>query len=438
VSRHIWSRLGAIAAVAAGGGLLAVVSAPAREVAQPRDVDVDPPAPVVLCPGEQSVPVGDVGSGGDLGSVPTVRALHVYSPGQTHAAAAGTVADAALGSQVERIGDGDIAGWSALSCSEPTTDQWLVGGATTLGSSARLVLTNASPAPSEATVTLYGPLGEVEDTLVIPVAALSQADHLLESFATAQSSLVVHVQATAGGVSAALQDSRLIGFQPAGTSWVGPSQALTDQVIAGVGFDSAGGSVTVRLMAPQGATVKLTVVSERGVEQWSTGTGISLDPGVVTDVAVPVSRLGAIEVNADAEVFASARTVMTRAATTGVDADTAADATWVSGMAVRDEPLAVVTPVDQARLAVYSPYATTVVATDENGVSVGYVSVPARTIQWLDVDAPAGTVVTITGQVAWSVVMVSPDGFVASLMPSLPQRDTLHARVLASPYPAGS
>ena len=83
--------------------------------------------------------------------------------------------DAIVGAQVERIADGDIAGWAALTCSAPAAEQWLVGGSTALGSSARLVLTNPSTAPSEVTVTLYGPLGRVEDTFVVPVVPIRTA-----------------------------------------------------------------------------------------------------------------------------------------------------------------------------------------------------------------------------------------------------------------------
>lgn len=433
-SRAVVGRIVALTLVAAGGTALAVASIPTVDPTEPQTFSVEPPAPVVACPGQQSVPVGDVGSGGDLASAPTIRTIDVYSPGTQRVTGEGTAMDAIVGAQVERIADGDIAGWAALTCSAPAAEQWLVGGSTALGSSARLVLTNPSTAPSEVTVTLYGPLGRVEDTFVVPVAAGSQTDRLIESIAASQSSLVVHVAATGPGVAAALQDSRLDGFQPAGTSWVGPSVAGERLVIPGVGLDGNDATVTLRLMAPEGARVDAMLVSQRGVEPWSTGSGITLEPGVVSDLAVPVSALGAIEVTSDAPVFAAARTVMTRVADEGLEGDVAADATWVPAVALSPDVQMAVVPAADARIAAYSPYTTTVNVADSDGNIITTGSVGARTIQWVDLDAPAGTVVTIDGDVAWSLVMTSDTGFVTSVMPMRPADNALEATVVPRPY----
>ncbi len=435
VSRAVVGRVVAVAAVALGIGAIAIANVAPVDRAGAQTFTVEPPAPVVACPGAQTVPVGNVGSGGDLASEPTIRTIDAYSPGTQRAVGDGTAMDAIVGAQVERIADGDIAGWTAITCSAPAAEQWLVGGSTTLGSSARLVLTNPSTAPSEVTVTLYGPLGKIDDTFVVSVAAESQTDRLIESIAASQSSLVVHVAATGPGVAAALQDSRLDGFQPAGTSWVGPSVAGERLFIPGVGLDGVDGTVTLRLMAPEGARVDAMLVSQRGVEPWSTGTGITLEPGVVSDLAVPVSALGAIEISADAPVFAAARTVMTRLADEGLAGDVAADATWVPAVEISPDVQVAVVPADNARIAAYSPYSTSVVVAHIDGSTITTASVGARTIQWIDLDAPAGTVVTIEGEVAWSVVMASDTGFIASLMPMRPSDNALEATVVPQPYP---
>lgn len=429
----------ALAAVLAAGGAAAVAlaSVPSSQTIHAQSFEVEPPAPVVGCPGVQHVPVGDVGSGGDLASEPTDRAYELFAPGNERPAGEGTAVDATVAAQFERIGDGDIAGWSALTCGAPMAEQWLVGGSTSLGASTRLVLTNPSAAPSEATVTLYGPLGQIDATVLVPVAGGGQASRLLEAVATEQSSLVVHVEATGPGVVASLQDSRLEGFQPAGTAWVGASTLAQELVIPGVGFAGRDAAVTVRVMAPDGASVDLSLVSERGVEEWSTGEGLTLEPGVVTDLAVPVSSLGAIEINADAPVVAAARTVVSRAATEGLEGDVAFDATWVPGMPVEDASLTAMTPTQGARVAVYSPYATTVAVTDAAGSVLGTAAVDARTVQWVELDAPAGTVITTTGELAWVLVAASDDGFLASAAPSTVTERPLQATVVTRPYPAG-
>lgn len=438
MSRSIVARVLAVGAVGAGVAALVGAHAPSLSRSEPQTFEIDPPAAVVGCPGEQQVPVGNVGTGGDLASEPTDRTFRVYAPGEQRQADAGVAVDAAVAGQFERIGDGDIAGWSALTCAPPEADQWLVGGSTALGASARLVLTNPSAAPTEATVTVYGPLGVVEDTAVIPVAAGGQADRLLEGVAASQAALVVRVQATGPGVSAALQDSRLEGFQPAGTAWIGGSDLAEHLVVPAVGFSRPDATVLVRLMAPEGASVTLTLVSEAGVEPWSTGSALTLEPGVVTDIAVPVNTLGAIEVDADAPVLAAGRTVERRTAAEGSEGDEAADQTWVPGMTVDDATRAAVMPAQGARIAVYSPYATTVTFSTADGTAVASKAIDARTVQWVDLDVPAGTVVTATAQVAWAFVATSDDGFMASASPVVLDAGTLSATVVARPYLPGS
>ena len=279
MSAAVWSRVVASVAVAAGAASVAFVESPEFDVPQPLTFAVATPDPVIGCPGEQTVPVGDVGTGGELSSAPTIREFQLWTPADATPAGDGYASGAAIGVQMERIGDGDIEGWSAVTCAQPSFDQWLVGGSTTLGSSARLVLTNPSAAPTEATITVYGALGQVEDSAVVPVAPGSQADRLLEGVAVEQPSIVVRVEASGPGVVATLQDSRLNGFQPAGTSWVGASDLAEHLVIPALGLGELEAASTVRLLAPEGATVDLTLVSAQGVEAWSTGESLTLEAG---------------------------------------------------------------------------------------------------------------------------------------------------------------
>ncbi len=436
MTRSIIARLVAGASVAAGAAALAYASTPDISAAQPRSFDVPTPAPVVGCPGQQAVPVGDVGAGGELGSAPTDRSFQLWTPTEGVAAGDGFVAQAAVGVQMERIGDGDIEGWSALTCGQPQFDQWLVGGATTLGSSARLVLTNPSAAPTEATITVYGALGQVEDSAVVPVAPGQQADRLLEGVALEQPSIVVRVQASGPGVVAAVQDSRLDGFQPAGTSWVGASDLAQQLVVPAMGLGAADATSTLRMLAPEGATVDLTLVSQQGIEAWSTGEALTLEPGEVTDIAVPAGVLGALEIEADAPVVAAAMTSVPRAVAEGLEGDVAADITWVPARRGGEREQIGVVPVDGARLAVYSPFGTTAVFTDAGGAEVASASIPARTVQWVEVDAAPGTVISSTADVSWVFIATSDEGYVASASPSSVGVEALSASVITAPYPS--
>lgn len=467
--RRILIAAGAVALVAASAALTATVAPPTLEHATPSSFQIDPPAPTVACPGAQTVPVGDVGAGGDLASEPTVRTFDMVGPDATRPVGFGWGADDAIAVQTERIADGDIEGWAAVTCTQPSFDQWLVGGATTLGSSARLVLANPSAAPTEATVTIYGPLGAQADQLIVPVAPGDAVQKLIEGVATEMSAMVVRVQATGPGVVAYVQDSRLEGFQPAGTAWVGGSTPATDLAIPLVNADAQPGggaeaaadqgagaaisgtapakpassaldvpatAVTVRLMAPDGANVELSLVSSQGIESWSVGQPITLDPGVVTDVDVPTEALGAIEVRADAPVVAAGRTVVARAPQEGLVGDVAYDHTWVPAMDVRTSTtLSAVVPPDGARLAVYSPHATPVEVLNDSDEVVGSADLAARTVQWVPISAAPGSRVHVEGVFAWAFVMTSDDGYLASVAPVDISNVSLTAIVLPRTYP---
>ncbi|NTV39183.1 MAG: hypothetical protein HGA51_04395 [Demequinaceae bacterium] len=429
----------AVVVVAALGAVAVYVATPASpEPPTSSTFSIAPPPAVVACPGKQTVPVGDVGAGGDLASEPTQRSLNVYAPVPMTPLGDGQAADSAVAAQSEVIGDGDIEGWSAMSCGQAQLDQWLVGGATSLGSSARLVLSNPSAAPSEATVTVYGPLGQVQTTLVVAVAPGAQVDKLVEAVAAELPATVLRVQATGPGLVAVLQDSRLEGFQPAGTEWVTPSDLAESLVIPAVGGQDPNASVTLRLMAPEGASVELSLVSDQGIEPWSVGHALVLEPGLVTDIDLPQGLAGAIEVRANGAVLASARTVVPRQPRESIDGEVAYDHTWVSGEALTEGTLAGVLPLEGARIAIYSPTNAHVVVRDSGGATVAESDLTARTVTWLDVAAPAGTLLSTKGEFAWAFVMESDAGHIASSEPVRVDQANLTATVVSSHYPAGA
>src|SRR5690606_21698813 len=61
-----------------------------------------------------------------------------------------------------RTTQGDLRGLAAAPCQTPTTEQWLLGGSTELGSSARLVLQNPNRTAATVEVEVWGPAGRLE------------------------------------------------------------------------------------------------------------------------------------------------------------------------------------------------------------------------------------------------------------------------------------
>lgn len=405
IARAAW-RAVTLTLCAAGAVALWLSSAPTVDTVSAIDVSVQTPQTVVACPSEVQVPVGSVGAGGDLSSDPTQRSFEVL-PSNAAQAQSDVRLETAVASQREDIADGDIAGLAAVTCTRAATEHWLVGGATTLGASSRLVLSNPADAPTEVTITVYGPLGVLNDTLVLPVAALSREDVLIEGLAPQLSAIAVRVVASGPGVVAVLQDSRLSGFQPAGTDWVAASDEGTSLVIPGVDFGIEAVTSTLRLLAPDGATVALTLHSQEGVESWPEGTEVVLAPGVVTELDVPALDLAAIALTSDAPIVAAARVAVPRGAGEGFDSDLAFDHAWIPAMQVSSEATAVVTLSQPATLAVFSAQGGQAIFRSTDGDVIASASIAQGTIQWLELDVPTGTIVTSDSEMPWIQVITS-------------------------------
>jgi hypothetical protein len=217
------------------------------------------------------------------------------------------------------VTDGDLRGLSAASCAAPSSDVWLVGGSTTLESTADLVVVNAGATTADVTVELWGPSGPVDlgtgGRLLVAPGAVQQVG--LSAVAPEQRRVVVHLSAAGGQVSAYLQDSLLDGFTPRGTDLVTAGTApATRQVVPGIQVedtqvDSPDAGV-LRLLVPgeAGATVSVTLVGPDGEQPLTGAQDLVLGTGEVTDLSLgglPAGGYTAV-VDADAPVVASAMT----------------------------------------------------------------------------------------------------------------------------------
>ncbi|MDN4474913.1 DUF5719 family protein [Demequina sp. SYSU T00192] len=421
----------AVLAVVAAGRIVAE----APVAAAPYEGDVTPAEQPLACPGPVEIPVGDIDSGDpDLGSGSDDRTYQALGDGATPTGA-GFLATGEVAGSVERIGGGDVAGLSAATCVAPVRDQWLVGGSTALGSSARLVLTNPSDASTEATVTLYGGLGALEEHAVVSIAPGGQQDLLLESVAAEVPALAVRVVATGAGVVAHLQDSRLDGFQPAGTDWVGRGAApSTRLVIPGVGTEDDA-TTTVRLMSPDGATADLMLAGDEGLVEWGGVSGLVLEPGVVTEVEVPAIASGAVEVRADAPVVAAAMLSVPRPVVDGPADAVERDLAWLPAQDVSDRmPRSAIVTDHVTAVTVHAAVAGEFTLTDADGEVVVSQQMTARSTATLALEVPAGTVLTGSPRFTWSLALEDEPGFVAALTPRRTDIEPVPVTVGLRPY----
>ncbi|WP_084077136.1 DUF5719 family protein [Demequina sp. NBRC 110057] len=405
------------AALVAGASLIDLPGPAAGVTPETQEVSVTPQALPLACPGPLEVPVGSIDAGDSDLDAGSDDIMFTVSPEGTPMGD-GTAVSEAVASQVERVGGGDIGGLAGLSCTSPSQDQWLVAGSTSLGSSARLVLSNPSEASVRVQVSLHGPVGQLADPTSITLGPGSQQSVLLEGVEAEVPALAVHVVSGGVGVSAGLQDSRLDGFVAAGTDWASPTATSTDQVVlvpSAVTEDAPG---TLRVSAPEGADLTLTLLGADGTESWLGGTAVSVDEGAVTDIALPAGDVAAVRVESSTPVAAAAMVTVAREAPADAGAEHALDLAWTEGQSGTDAEQGVVVPDGALSVVAASATATHLTLTDESGEAVVDADIPAGHTVTLPVEAPAGTVLTSTDDVAWTLRVTDADaGFVTTLSP---------------------
>ncbi|MFW2513114.1 DUF5719 family protein [Demequina sp. SO4-13] len=367
-----------------------------------------------VCPGAQTVPVGDIQSGdAELGSGSTDVAFDVLPPG-------GEVIDQGtafeqVGSSLERIGSGDIAGLAGLTCPPTSGDQWLVGGSTALGSSARLVLSNPADTPVSAEVALHTPVGAVDGATSVVIGPGAQRTLLLEGIEPEMPSVAVRVTAGGLGVSAALQDSRLDGFTPAGTDWVTPSDVGQELAVLVPAESDGEARATLALISPEGAQVELAMAGEQGAVPWIGESSLTLEAGVLTEVPIPQAGSGTVLIDATGPVTAAARVEVPRSSPSR-GGDTAYDIAW-TGSQLRGQAgeRAVVVPPGNVALQVHGDEAGVVVF-DAAGSPLD-VTVTDETTARVSVGFEPGTLLSSTSEASWSLVVTDEPGFITTLEP---------------------
>lgn len=413
--------LAVIGALLAFAAVVALDSpTPGGEPAAVQTTTSEPRSVQSVCPGRQTIPVGDIESGDtSLDSGSSDVTLEVLPPGGD--AVDGGVAYDLVGVSVERIGTGDIAGLAGITCAPAAHDQWLMGGATLPGSSARLVLSNPAATSVSATVTLYTPVGQADAQGSVVIGPGAQRVLLLEALEPEMPGLAINVTSGGAGVSAALQDSRLEGFTAAGSDWVGASPLATELAIPmpATANDSTDGRVA--LLAPDGATVTFSMVAESGEVNWLGEQTHTLEPGVLTEIPVPATQSGVVLIESSDPVAAAAATRVSREAPTG-DGDLAYDLAWTAAQELTDSRTrATVVPADEVR----SDGAVELVAyatesgryeLDADGQPFEVV-VPAEGSVHMPVDVPPGTVLTSEDALTWALVVTDEPGFITTLEP---------------------
>lgn len=234
------------------------------------------------------IPTSDAGTGGSPAAPEVLRIAP--SAGSEVAGAQSQVVDAP-----------NFAGFSAAACAEPSGSIWLAGGATTVGRTSILTLTNPTPVAAEVSLQIFGEDGEVEAPGMagIDVPAGTQRVLSLAGFAPGLASPVVHVEARGGQVVAYLQQSIVRGLDATGVDLVDAApDPATELTFPGVQiFDAIGVNralsledwadivPAVRILNTGSEPTEVTVsVTPLDPALEGTGFPVQVEPGVVTEV----------------------------------------------------------------------------------------------------------------------------------------------------------
>lgn len=222
--------------------------------------------------------------------VPVATQLDAAAQPSVTVDAVGGLAPAAYAGQRTILNAGKDVGLAVASCASTADSWWFTGVDTAVGSTSRLVLSNPTPAVAVVDLAFYGPKGVVSAVGAkgIPVAPRSRQSLDLARFAPGLDAVAVHVKATRGRVSAAVDVARVNGITAAGNEWLAPSGPPSNDVLVNAG-DRGDGDQRLVITNPSAreALVRVQVLEESGSFTPKSLAELRVRPGrtVVTDVS---------------------------------------------------------------------------------------------------------------------------------------------------------
>jgi len=230
------------------------------------------------------------------------------------------------GSQTQLIDHGDITGFAAAECREPSGDAWLVGGSTTTGRTTLVTLSNPGDVIATVDLSIYTENGEVTaagtDGIVVPPGG--QRILSLAGFAPGATAPVVRVRSTGSQVVAALQQTVVRTLEPGGVDVVGAvASPATEIVIPGLvlsnpdtiaahasspGYTDLASVLRFYVPGHTDAKAQITIARESSSENPIT-VGATLDAGKVTETPLGDFPDGSytVTVRSDVPIIAAAR-----------------------------------------------------------------------------------------------------------------------------------
>lgn len=245
-------------------------------------------------------------------------------------------------SQFQNAAGATLKGLAATNCQLPSNDIWLVGGSTTTGREALLILRNTTQVDSTVSLQIFSEAGSVEAPGLNGIAVVAGKTTVvpLAGVVPKTKSFVTHVTANGGAVAGWIQQRTVRGLSAGGVDYVSPSPEFAkQQVIPGVfvrgsaqaaklraansDYDDLVPVLRVFVPGKTNATVTVQVVGENA-KTFGTVVRSTVNAGSVADLEITGLKDGnyVALVSSDVEIQSAIR--LSR-----VTATAAPDFTWI-------------------------------------------------------------------------------------------------------------
>lgn len=245
-------------------------------------------------------------------------------------------------SQYQNASGATLKGLAATNCQLPSNDLWLLGGDTTTGREALLILRNPSEVDATVSLEIFTEAGSVEAPGLSGIAVVAGKSTVipLSGVVPKTKSFMTHVSAKGGVIAAWIQQRTVRGLSAGGVDYVSPSPSFAkNQVIPGIfirgsklanklastNADYKDLTPVIRVFVPgkEQATVTIQVAGSNA-KTFGTVIRETVKPGTVLDMEISGLKDGdyVAVVSADVEIQSAVR--LTR-----LTASSAPDFTWI-------------------------------------------------------------------------------------------------------------
>ena len=245
-------------------------------------------------------------------------------------------------SQYQNAAGATLRGLAATNCQLPSNDVFLLGGSTTTGREALLILRNTAQVDSTVSLEIFSEAGSVDAPGLNGIAVVSGKTTVvpLSGMVPKTKSFGVRVKATGGAIAAWIQQRTVRGLSAGGVDYISPSpEVAKQQVIPGVfirgtaqvaklratssDFDDLLPVLRVYVPGTTDATVTVQIVGETPAT-FGTVVRSTVNAGSVSDIEITGLKDGNYVAIVSSEVPVQSAFRLSR-----VTATSAPDFTWI-------------------------------------------------------------------------------------------------------------